>query len=997
MRRLQSGGFDISYYISVIVPIAPPVREALEGLSFDSAAFEESLIKSLSVTTVVNATEVLDTFSFGGFVAPPPENSVDALEDKVNFRNVEAINTLVDSNGTSVVIVYPSQVVVASRVVEEGGTVVLRIEVEQSMVVEIPLAILDLFPEEALVAVVTTIDLTEFLLRSNSSVGLAEDESVQAVASVNLANLETGELLVVEDLDTTNVGGIDLIFRGVNESVCKYWDEVEQAWSTRGLETVSYQDGVLHCKTTHLSFFASVASSFLAAFLCSQASLLTAEGLAELNSEGWYYEVTAVLLWMLLMCFSVLMVIAIWIDAHRFGGKGGWKDHYFLIALGNPPLSFDGDVLKEEGGRFAIIAWIAGMCEVVWETVSAAVHDMVDDLLSVLCSHLEELRTTLESIWEAISPALGASTEDVQGDLSVALCAAIAQASYRKCCHTHASTQLGIYTDDVLSEAKEALTSAMHVEEEVEEILHTWHRAAVSVAPATDDVQVPIFGAGATGAFQSMSSHDWEGDASSGRRGSGIGSQEGPSGGSQEDSRDGPSGSHESAQVRRRGRAGRGGSFGSQGSQTSLREHIGQRRKKHKEIVDRIDAHVEQRRALQGRSAAALDRGSSSATTVHQLQDWELRRNAILESLADLHTDAAQSVGDNFMSWSSLPGSVLHVFMFGGPIGSVFSFSMYSPSSIRAMQLVCDVMGAAAVSTLFMSVTGTQPSKKNTARCGTSDLAGIIGHLLAIGLASGILAAFPVSIIGRFHTREFKQMDYEGSPAWKRQLRNWLFRDILFWVSSVSYAGFCVLYILLFFANVAPQDQGAWMFSAGMSLMDDFMLGPMLMALAPPLLLMCLLSFIAWKKGSSIREVVEAWEAEAAEKEQKGLDKDSNGTGSQEVRGEKSESMVVVFSETANRDSGGDDDIPADGQTALNAADAVAWVQRPRDEEEGGGFDLVVDLDLLAETTRRMAQNTPTTTANFAMTQATPRDSEWTSESTCVTGRLADDEILVPV
>jgi len=143
-----------------------------------------------------------------------------------------------------------------------------------------------------------------------------------------------------------------------------------------------------------------------------------------------------------------------------------------------------------------------------------------------------------------------------------------------------------------------------------------------------------------------------------------------------------------------------------------------------------------------------------------------------------------------------------------------------------------------------------------------------VGRLLALGIASGVLAAFPCGVLHRLHLREFKHIDWEGSPLWKKQLRQWRCLDVTFWIFGSAYLAFCILYIVLFMANVSIKDQEAWLVTAAITLGNDLFLAPIVASMGPAILGMVLVFLIAqchhlpqrealkqlFSRGESVRE-----------------------------------------------------------------------------------------------------------------------------------------------
>jgi len=242
-----------------------------------------------------------------------------------------------------------------------------------------------------------------------------------------------------------------------------------------------------------------------------------------------------------------------------------------------------------------------------------------------------------------------------------------------------------------------------------------------------------------------------------------------------------------------------------------------------------------------------------------------------LSTLYALHTERLKNAQFRVHRLRNMPFNVSRQIFKLGPLGSCLVFSIYAPSSIRVLRLFCELFGAILVATLFMEAEGGAPDEDNDDSCEPEDPAGIIGRLIAIGIASGFLAALPVAILNRLHQRRFIPVDYEGSPHYLSQLRNWKVMDVFFWIVGLGYGGFCVVYVMLFLSNVAPEDQLQWMITAGATLTNELVAIPLSVALAPTVLaaiLICMLScWFRQNRHDVIERIVKYFEEEDSDDE----------------------------------------------------------------------------------------------------------------------------------
>jgi len=200
-------------------------------------------------------------------------------------------------------------------------------------------------------------------------------------------------------------------------------------------------------------------------------------------------------------------------------------------------------------------------------------------------------------------------------------------------------------------------------------------------------------------------------------------------------------------------------------------------------------------------------------------------------SLRNLHLDQSQRI---ISEWNyshsighDLKSIVVQLFVHG-PIGSIFAFSIFKSSSLRALEFSCLVLGDLAVATLFMSVSGKTRSAANASTsCQVGpDWRELAGKFIALGFAATVIAVLPVVAIFTLHTRTFQKVPFENCKAMRMRLRVWRILDAVMWTLGLVYAGFCAFYVMLFFANVAAIDHNAWLITACTTFVLDLMLTP---------------------------------------------------------------------------------------------------------------------------------------------------------------------------
>jgi len=229
-------------------------------------------------------------------------------------------------------------------------------------------------------------------------------------------------------------------------------------------------------------------------------------------------------------------------------------------------------------------------------------------------------------------------------------------------------------------------------------------------------------------------------------------------------------------------------------------------------------------------------------------------------SLAELHTDQSQRLDSEYRYIHSFRHNLKSVgtqLLVHGPIGSVFAFSIFKSSGLRALEFSCLVLGDLAVSTLFMSVSGKTRRAANTASCSSEDFFEMAGKFIALGVATTFVAVLPVVAIFKMQTRKFHTVPFENCRAMRRRLRAWKVLDALVWFFGLAYAGFCAFYVMLFFANVAPVDHHAWLITACTAFVLDLMVTPAGSVLVIFLILwLCVVVLALWT-GQSRKQLVE--------------------------------------------------------------------------------------------------------------------------------------------
>jgi len=113
---------------------------------------------------------------------------------------------------------------------------------------------------------------------------------------------------------------------------CAFYDEQLGGWSSEGLEEVGDGPGSpLICSSSHLTLFAGIVRGMAAALLCSQATLLSAEGVSKIISKDWHRGLPGQIYLGMIMLSFVFLTLAVCLDWRR-----SMTDEVFLVQQRSP-------------------------------------------------------------------------------------------------------------------------------------------------------------------------------------------------------------------------------------------------------------------------------------------------------------------------------------------------------------------------------------------------------------------------------------------------------------------------------------------------------------------------------------------------------------------------------------------------------------------------------------------------------------------------------------
>jgi len=823
--------WQVSFTILVQETAASAVVSSFDAIVDGGSAAFASLLETTLAEVATNFTGI-DFTGFTEVPADPDDGGSVVLQQvaEVEYEEVRIVTLLLESNATkanttignfTIVGVVITEVSVA----EDGGSTV--IDVGNGITAEIPQTIFDALgldntTEQVVVVVSGDVSNTN-VAEGDVIVGNNGQTAVLTLLSVNLFSESHGVYSVSGLLEP-----IILVLPVTDaDAICVWWDADLLDWSDEGMTIVNFTGTELVCATTHLTLFAAIVRGFVDTVECSQVTLLSRQGVVAISDGDWATRPLTWILWtglFLLICF---LASAIFVDVRRTQAKI-WSDHHLLV----PKNSLkDGAAFDENENDAPAVH--AATCLSILEVIGIAGKEVLDDLCSGFFEYFAELRDLCEQFREGLRDAWWVSRETVQteggyGFTSVVLFI-LAQKCMDKTAHLNACFNVGMHHEDELDTAAVALDPTA----------------------STDDLK---------GRRSSRSSRNLTRSTSWGRRSLSRA-------GSLRSSRS--SRSSKSADTK----------LSDEWSPEPISPCEQRESRAEKGYTDLELASDDASGALTNK-AGCEDAGSGSKSR-------KSTRFGMLTGSTSLGVDSAalmnasttvkkfqQSYSQCFEheqarfkhSWLAL-GGMMKPFWHHNPVGQALTFSITVPSSIRALLIVCDLCGAFVITTLFMPSVDAAPSKRNHSSCEDLDVATLLGRIIAIGLIAAFVAALPVTLMSRLHSREICRIDgEEGGEEWNRRLQIWRMRDRAIWVVGLLYSSFSVFFVMLFFANVKEGSHGPWLASAFVTVLNDLLLCPLALVLAAPLLaLLCIsvLTMLLWKPWAEVIDLISGFSLDA--------------------------------------------------------------------------------------------------------------------------------------
>jgi hypothetical protein len=233
------------------------------------------------------------------------------------------------------------------------------------------------------------------------------------------------------------------------------------------------------------------------------------------------------------------------------------------------------------------------------------------------------------------------------------------------------------------------------------------------------------------------------------------------------------------------------------------------------------------------------------------------QRSVLSKMSVDVKRHIDEEVAEH-RTWRTFPSMAWRDFANSAPLSQIFLRSIFITSSKRALIFISHILGACTMCTAFLSVSSFTHGRsvRPDAQCEPMGFWEVIGSMVTITLGAAFVASLPATLLQSLHRRCFTHVPYIGCPEWNRQLRTWRIQDVIFWIVGLAYVALCVLFNVIFFANVSPADLEAWLADIALEFLEIVLLIPLTVSVARLFFLMLFLAILARRQGINKEELV---------------------------------------------------------------------------------------------------------------------------------------------
>jgi len=363
------------------VPLLSATSTAATTTSM-SATTTEAATKAMVTTTLMASTAAptpsISTTEQGSaaFNPEPIAEAVAAVEAAV-VRNI--------SSGEKVVITTQGASIVAQRVSQAdvaGDSVTVSGGEQATVAITVPASLIDELGGDVVVlltAFQADLEQSQTEQRRKAKGGVTK---VEGMVSIKMMKPSSAVAAHIHGLEVPIV--LTLPVNVSQGAECAYWDEDRSEWSAEGLETMKDRDGgPLRCSTTHLTIFGAIWRGIVKAVKCSNADMLSQEGLEAVVQTTWYLDRGPQVLGGMTVLMLLLTIVSLCLERHRFR-KGHRDDAIFFMVV----MPDEAEVVEEAASRMVtgscVCEWLWACFDPLWQELVAGFGDIwatVKDLI----------------------------------------------------------------------------------------------------------------------------------------------------------------------------------------------------------------------------------------------------------------------------------------------------------------------------------------------------------------------------------------------------------------------------------------------------------------------------------------------------------------------------------------------------------------------------------------------------------------------------------------
>eukprot|EP00435_Cladocopium_sp_Y103_P033486 s2534_g8.t1 len=184
----------------------------------------------------------------------------------------------------------------------------------------------------------------------------------------------------------------------------------------------------------------------------------------------------------------------------------------------------------------------------------------------------------------------------------------------------------------------------------------------------------------------------------------------------------------------------------------------------------------------------------------------------------------------------------------------VRQISVMVPYSVRVALIGMKVMSAEALTAFFFSSKAPEPGSNPDCSPPPESLARLV-QAVTVGFATAFFGDGIIFLLFFVQRKKVISKTEWTEKQKDRQRMWWRIRTISFWVITFCYTSFCQIYTWLFLANVREVDASQWLDSMFLTLFQDLILKPVLLAVI--LATMCTV-ILCWRPSLK-RKIQERW------------------------------------------------------------------------------------------------------------------------------------------